>query len=462
MPRPRLFRTSSFRLALVYAGLTGISFLVLFGVIFWSTTRFMRHQIDDSVSSELDEITTDPLARSPDGIESLVKGLTRHSPGFYYLFQDARRRVLAGNLPALDPEVGVREWGTSIHPKKAHIPSLRGRGILLDDRYLFVGWSTHQLHEMEEMVTRAFLWGLAASISLALAGGVVMSGRLLRKIETVSATSRNIIEGDLNRRVPVTRTGDEFNHLAGSINAMLDRIQALMDDLRQVTTNIAHDLRTPLTRLRQRLELAQRSRSAAGDTDGILDVTVAEIDVILGIFAALLRIAQIESGARKSEFKVVHLSELLATVVELYRPAAEDKHQALAENVEPGLAVNGDRELLMQLFANLLENAVRHSPDGAALAVTAGRLENRIDVAVSDDGLGIPEELRGKVLQRFVRLEHSRTGAGNGLGLSLASAVAKLHDAVLTLSDNRPGLRVNVTFARPETDRRVTARPGTP
>jgi methyl-accepting chemotaxis protein len=244
----------------MYAGLTGISFLVLFGVIFWSTTRFMRHQIDDSVSSELDEITTDSQAGNADGMASIVQGLAKHSSGFYYLLQDPAGMVRAGNLPAVSPLMGIREWGES--PRSPY-SALRGRGINILGNYLFVGWSTHQLHEMEEMVVSSFVWGLATSIALALAGGIVTSGRLLRKIEVISETSRNIIEGDLQRRVPVTRTGDEFDHLADSINTMLDRIQALMEDLRQVTTDIAHDMRTPLTRLRQRLEIAQQSPADA-------------------------------------------------------------------------------------------------------------------------------------------------------------------------------------------------------
>jgi signal transduction histidine kinase len=443
-----MFRTSSFRLALMYAGLTGISFLILFGVIFWSTARFMRHQIDDSVSSELDEIMTDSQAREPDQIAALVQGLTRHSSGFYYLLQDPAGVVRAGNLPSIDPQVGIREWGKSGQSKGSRSPysAMRGRGVQFAGEYLFVGWSTHQLHEMEEMVVGSFAWGLAASIALALAGGAVMSSRLMRKIEVVSETSRNIIEGDLERRVPKTDAGDEFDNLAASINAMLDRIQTLMNDLRQVTTDIAHDMRTPLTRLRQRLELAQRSGVDAEGLRETLAVTVREIDVILGIFSALLRIAQIESGARKSGFKTLDLSELMHTTAELYRPAAEEKNQTFEESIAADLVIKGDYELLMLLFANLLENAVRHSPQGAKIDLKAQDADGRVEVIVGDNGRGIPAEMRAKVLQRFFRLENSRTTPGHGLGLSLAAAIVKLHEATMTLSDNGPGLRVTVSL----------------
>jgi signal transduction histidine kinase len=442
VPQGKVFRTSSFRHALMYAALTGLSFAVLFGVIFWSTTRFMRHQIDDSVSSELDEIVSQVTDAT--GVAAVVQGLAKHSSGFFYLLQDASGVVRAGNLPAVSPREGIREWNES--PKSPY-SAIRGRGINISGNYLFVGWSTRQLRKMEEMVVSSFVWGLATSIALALAGGIATSGRLLRKIEVIGETSRNIIEGDLQRRVPVTRTGDEFDRLASSINAMLDRIQALMDDLRQVTTDIAHDMRTPLTRLRQRLEMAQRSPVDEEQLREILATTIVEIDVILEIFGALLRIAQIESGARKAAFSSVHLSDLLHTAVELYRPAAEEKNQSLEEKIDAGLQVKGDRELLMQLFANLIENAVRHAPPGAHLSVMALRSGEKVNVSVSDDGPGIPDSMHAKVMQRFFRLESSRTTAGSGLGLSLSLAIVNLHDATIMLGDNKPGLSVAVSLA---------------
>jgi signal transduction histidine kinase len=205
-------------------------------------------------------------------------------------------------------------------------------------------------------------------------------------------------------------------------------------------------MRTPLTRLRQRLELAQRS---GVDVEGLretLAVTVREIDVILGIFAALLRIAQIESGARKSGFKTLDLSELMRTTAELYRPAAEEKNQILEESIAADLVIKGDHELLMLLFANLIENAVRHAPQGAKIDLKAQNADGRVEVIVGDSGRGIPAEMRAKVLQRFFRLENSRTTPGHGLGLSLAAAIVKLHDATMTLSDNKPGLRVTVSL----------------
>lgn len=444
MPKTKVYRTTSFRLALIYTALTGISFVILLVVIFFSTTHFMRHQIDDSVSSEVGEILAD--SQEPGSIRAVVQGLSRHPAGFYYLFQDDHGVAQAGNLPALEALQGVREWPKSPNFKRSAFSAIRGRGVIVPGGYLFVGWSTHQLNEMEEMVVGAFAWGLVACIALALAGGWVMSARLMRRIETVSNTSRNIISEDLRQRLPVTQAADELDHLAESINGMLDRIEMLMEDLRQVTTDIAHDLRTPLTRLRQRLELASRPEIDVATVRNTLGLSVTEIDSILGIFAALLHIAQLQGGPRRAAFKDVDLTELLATIAELYRPTAEENGQILLETVDKALVVEGERELLMQLFANLTENALRHTPRGSTVTIRASRADGRLTVSVIDDGPGIPENMRGKVLQRFFRLEVSRTTIGNGLGLSLANAIVRAHEATLELADAAPGLRASVIF----------------
>ena len=441
-----IYGTSSFRLALLYAGVTGVSFALLFAVIFWSTSRFVRHQIDDSVTNELNEI----MSETPGDVaatRAMVSGLARESSGFAYLFEDAQGQVLAGNVRALPPRVGVFEWDSGATQEDRRRGHIRGRGVRLGDNYLFVGWSTHQLHEMEEFIAISFIWGSAAAIAVALAGGAIMSGRLVRKIETVSATSRNIIRGDLTQRVPVAHAGDEFDRLSLSVNAMLDRIETLMRDLRQVTTDIAHDLRTPLTRLGQRLEFAARSNADAAALRQDLAVAREEVDDILAMFTAILRIAEVESGARKAAFASVDLGEVVDMVVEVYSSAAEAKGQQLEHRVDPDVGTTGDRDLLVQLFANLVENAIRHCPPGARIEVSAVHLDGWVEVSVSDNGPGIPAEMRGKVLQRFVRLENSRTSPGYGLGLSLATAIANLHDAPLSIMDNSPGLRVSVRLA---------------
>jgi signal transduction histidine kinase len=444
----RVFRTSSFRLTVLYGGLTSLGYLLLFGVVFWATTHAMERQIDASVAGELAEIRSAAPDGNTERLRAGVAALIGRSPDYFYLLQDASGRALAGNLPAVGPVPGVRQWPGSARHDKNPFSGIRGRGVMVGEgSYLFVGLSTVQLHEMEELVINGFLWGFALAMLVSLAGGAAMSLSFLRRIEAVSQTSRDIIGGDLQRRIPERGTSDEFDHLAASLNAMLDRIQSLMEGLRQVANDIAHDLRTPLTRLRQRLELAQR-RDVSGDgVAQVIEQAMQDIDSILETFGALLRIAQIESGARKAGFLPLDVSELLRNVIEIYQSAIEERRQTLVARLGTSLGVVGDRELLTQLFANLLDNAIRHSPDHARIGISARSEPGGIEVVISDNGPGIPAQLHEKVLQRFYRIESSRSTPGNGLGLSLAQAIARLHGSELTLGDHGPGLSVKVILA---------------
>jgi signal transduction histidine kinase len=445
---PRVFRTSSFRLTALYGGLTSAGYLLLFAIVFWSTTHYMQQQLDSSVAGELTEIQNAAPDGGRDQIRDVVAGLIGRSPDYFYLLQDADGRVLIGNLPATRAVTGIRQWPGSRRHRGNPFSGIRGRGIIVaGGAYLFVGLSTVQLHEMEELILHAFLWGLALALVLSLAGGAAVSLSVLRRIESVSRTSREIIGGDLQRRIPERGTRDEFDHLGASLNAMLDRIQTLMDGLRQVSNDIAHDLRTPLTRLRQRLELAQHDAAGGPLAAAIIPQTLCDIDSILETFGALLRIAQIESGACQAGFRPVHLGEVLRNVVEVYQPACEERGQTLEMHIETSPDVLGDRELLTQLFANLLDNASRHSPPGARIEVAATASTDRVSVVVADSGPGIPAEFRVKVMQRFFRLESSRSTPGNGLGLSLAAAIARIHGADLELGDHAPGLTVTVRLS---------------
>lgn len=447
MNLPRVFRTSSFRLTLIYAGLTGASFLVLFAVIMWSATRFMQHQLDLTVGAEIIEVRTAAGDDSTGNLAQAIDTSIEEAGDFFYLLQDRSGNVLAGNMPALDPVPGVRELPHRRRPRDQHFRDVRGRGeTTADGGYLFVGIDSHEVHELRESVSWSFLLGLIAATAIVLIGGVWMSFSVLRRIEGMSQASRDIVNEDLKRRIELNGSGDEFDHLAISLNAMFDRIQVLMDGLRQVSTDIAHDLRTPLTRLRQRLELAQMQPLDADSFRAVVGATVEGIDAVLETFSALLRIAQVEGGAGRSHFGPVDLTELLQTVAELYQPAFEDKEQRFSHSIPAGLTVQGDRELLTQMFANLVENATRHSPQGARIVLTAAAADTGIEVAVADDGPGIPPGMREKVLQRFVRLDSSRTTPGNGLGLSLVAAIANLHGVVLSMADNAPGLRFQAKF----------------
>jgi signal transduction histidine kinase len=312
---------------------------------------------------------------------------------------------------------------------------------------LFVGISDYQLGQVRQVILRTSVLGLGVTVVLAVAGGLAMSYGVLRRVEVVSRASRAIMAGDLAQRMTLRGTNDEFDHLSSSLNAMLDRIQDLMLGLQQVSSDIAHDLRTPLTRLRQRLELARRREDTVEGLHIAVDGAIDNVDAILETFGALLRIAQIEAGTRRSGFQPVSLSALLSGLIEAYQPVAEERTQALDAQIAPDLWVFGDRDLLTQMFANLIDNAVVHSAAGADLSVQAvSAARGMIQVMVRDSGPGIPPQYRQAVLQRFYRLDRSRSTPGSGLGLSLVRAVASLHDAALSLEDNDPGLRCVLVF----------------
>ena len=424
-----------------------LSGMVLFAIVAFSVTRFMAQQLDETVANELAEVQADAGGQDTAALRRVIDGLTVRSPGLYYLLQDTAGRMLAGNMTRLQPVAGARSLQVGQAAVRPSHGGVRGRGVVLPDGgYLFVGISDYQLGEVREVVARTFLLGLGASVILALSGGLVMSFGVLRRVETVSRASRAIMAGDLSQRMTLHGTDDEFDHLSTSLNAMLDRIQDLMLGLQQVSSDIAHDLRTPLTRLRQRLELARTRENTIEGFIAALDGAIANADAILETFAALLRIAQIEAGTRRSGFRPVALSELLEALIEAYLPVAEEKTQTMRAAIMPELWVDGDRELLTQLFANLIDNAIGHSQPGASLLITAAASGHAVQIVVADTGPGVPAQYHKKILQRFYRLENSRTAPGSGLGLSLVAAIAGLHDATLDFSDNAPGLRCTICF----------------
>ncbi len=452
MSLPRLFRTSSFRLTLLYAGLISASVIVLFAVIYWSATFYMTDQLDSAIGSDLTELRDGFREGGLQHLAALIDGRVSQMPSgpILYLLEDRDGRVLAGNLPSLPVHSGT--FAVELPPRGLgrRVRAVRARGVHLPGgNYLLVGTNAYPLDELREVIWRAFGWSFAVTLLLAFGGGAVMSGRVLRRVETISRTARAMIDGNLARRIPMRGADDEFDHLAASLNVMLERMEGSIEALRQVSNDIAHDLRTPLTRLRQRLELASRRPASVAELRTAIGDSIADADAILETFGALLRIAQIETGGPRDRLTAIDLSDLLQTVREVYQPMAEEKRQHLAADIAPGLDVCGDRELLAQMFANLIENALRHSPPEAAVTLAAHLRPEGIEVAVADTGPGIPESEYRNVFRRFYRLEASRTTPGNGLGLSLVAAIARLHGLALQLSDNRPGLRVSMRF-RPQ------------
>jgi signal transduction histidine kinase len=448
--------STGFRLLAWYAAVFVTSVAMLLLVVYWSTLAELDQQLSESVEREMEVLAelyrergTEPLMRA---IQLRITDL--RAPRRYYLLQDGAGNRIAGNLPPMKPlegEMVVSSYallnerpprsGTGAF--EAHPVVARGRR-LQDGEFLLVGENRYRAEKAREAIIQAFGWSIAITLLLAAGGGAALGAGFMQRIEAVNRTTRSIMEGDLSQRVPTRGGQDEMEQLAVNLNAMLDRIQGLMESVKRVSDDIAHDLRTPLSRLRHHLEAARAS--VGPDSEPVIEQSIAELDAILETFSALLRIAQIESGARQSAFADVNLSEIVSAVVDAYEAVAEDRSQTLKAAIEADVVIRGDRELLTQMVANLIENAIRHCPSGVRTGVRVARQDGAPSLLVEDTGPGIPAPERGKVFRRFYRLEGSRTTPGSGLGLALVKAVAELHGASVELSDNEPGLRVTVRF----------------
>lgn len=449
---PRSFRTTSFRLALLYAVLFAGSVLLLGGFVFWTVRLALEQQLATRVETESIALQAEFRSGGLQRLAALVRErmASRASPPLSYALLAATGERLAGTLPVGSAPPGWVdiEGGESVAGERT-ASAERFRALIValaDGARLAVAGDLGQIEEVEEAILGAF--GSAAGIVLILgiAGGLVLSIGFLRRVDAVTRTAEAIIAGDLSRRIPTRGVDDDFDRLALTLNRMLDRIGDLMERLRQVSNDIAHDLRTPLSRLRQRLESLRGSLAAEPEREREVDAAVADTDAILDTFGALLRIAQIESGARRSGFRAVDLSAVFETVVEAFAPSAEDAGKSLEARVAKHVFVRGDRELLSQLLVNLVENAIRHTPEAARIEVDLSVTEEHAVGIVFDNGPGVPERERERIFRRFYRLENSRSSPGSGLGLSLVAAVAALHNARIEVQDNRPGLRVTLHF----------------
>jgi signal transduction histidine kinase len=454
---PRSFlRSTSFRLLAWYGAVYGVSIIALLSIVYWITLASLNQGLRESVEREARVLVDLYESR---GVNSVVHAIQLRlvdlrPPRRYYLLQDEAGQRIAGNLPPIEPAEGEFELpATSLVPElpvKADdlsysYPATARGHILRNGEFLLVGENRFRTMKAQEAIVEAFGWGIAITLLLAAGGGVVLVAGFLRRIESINRTARSIMDGDLSQRMPTRNREDEMDQLAVNLNSMLDRIQALMESLKRVSDDIAHDLRTPLSRLRHRLEDA-RGMGEAG-RESVIEQSISELDGILETFSALLRIAQIESGARRAAFSEARLGQIVSAVSETYIPVAEDRGQCLEAAVESVPTIHGDRELLTQLVANLIENAIRHCPAGVKISVNLHQNAGVPTLCIADTGPGIPASEHESVFRRFYRLESSRTTPGSGLGLALVKAVADLHGAAVELSDNHPGLRVTVRFS---------------
>lgn len=456
----KLIRTTAFRLTLAYLFLFALFAAFLLGFFAWNTRRMVTEQITETVNAETSELD-DEFARG--GLRGLVYAIENRAlrPGAnLYLVTSATGQAIAGNVGSLAPGVmGQLGWNETVYRRLDEQASNDHRALVKVSDVpgglrLLVGRDLEERRRLFLIVASAAQFSVLVVIVLGLAGGIFVARRVLRRIDAMTGTAQRIMAGNLSERLPVGRSGDEIDRLADNLNAMLERIEALMSGLKEVSDNIAHDLKTPLTRLRNRSEEALASAKNEGEYRAALERTIEESDGLIRTFNALLMIARAESGQARDNMSNFDAADVAAGIQDLYEPLAEDKGLTLrvATSEAP---VHGNRELISQALANLVENAIKYGQSnkvarnpaaGPDIAIEARRDGERILLSVADRGPGIPEADRLRAIERFVRLEASRTQPGSGLGLSLASAVATLHGGELQLTDNNPGLRVTISI----------------
>jgi signal transduction histidine kinase len=448
----QLLKSASFKLTAAYVGLFSVSVGILASLIFFSATSELQHEIRTRIAADSvalrEEYAHGGTAQLLQAIAERQRG--RLVGGLDYTLYDAKGRLLFGKL------THVRCMGGWIiftgPPDGDEAPGQMEKLAVLvsplkSGYCLLVGDDIGKVRKFGALILNSFGWIFLLTAMMAVAGGIFLSSRFLKRIEAINRTAEAIIEGDIRRRIPRREAPDDLDRLAATLNRMLDRMAALMESLRHVSNDVAHDLRTPLGRLRNSLEEARRTARSPDEYRTILDHAVVEVDGILETFSAILRIAQIESGSRRSGFQRLSLSELMTDVCETFAPLMEDAGKTLRADIQPNLWIQGDRELLVQSLVNLMENAIAHTQAGALVTASLKRVASGIELYVADNGPGVAEAERENIFKRFHRLEQSRTAPGNGLGLSIVAAVAELHAAAISAGDNKPGLKIDIIFS---------------
>ena len=449
--------SSTFRLALIAIGTFGVIVSAIFSYVYLSTSSYVRSRSDRAIITEYSSLKSAYERSGRDGLTGLLQQRIADSnlADNVYLLADPSSARLAGNLGAW-PSAATAAGGWIEFRAEEPLPNATMRPLLRamtgtfpgGDR-LLVGRDISELDGFGDQIKTAVISSVVLIFVLAGVASILVTRRTVGRIEQINATSRAIMQSSLDRRIPLRGSHDEWDRVAENLNLMLDRIETLVGEVKQVSDNVAHDLRTPLTRMRGRLEKAYHGQRAGEDDQSLIGDTIADLDAVLRMFASITRIAQIETQARMDAFRTVNLVDIAGEVVELYDAAAEQDGTSLTVAGDRELLVTGDRDLIFDAIANLVDNALKHGRAGGHVIVTNENLDGRPVISIADDGPGIPIEEREHVFKRFYRIEHSRYTSGNGLGLSLVAAVARLHEARIEMLDNAPGLKVRLRFSLP-------------
>ncbi|WP_298214157.1 HAMP domain-containing sensor histidine kinase [Acidocella sp.] len=443
-------RSASLRFALIYSLVFGLSAIALAGILWFSTLSLLQRQAERSISDMLtvlmDANQKGGLPQLESAIRYRLTGLA--DPEIIIVLRDPAGRIITGNLdqwPGGLTQDGVW-YQLPVSRGWAHSTALLETATLPGGLRLLVGRDLTAAAELRVVLRDGLILAASLMTALGILGAIFVRSLFRRAIRDISVTTAAISQGDINRRVAISGVGDEFDELAVTINDMLERIARLMDGVRHVSNAIAHDLRTPVTRARARLEDAALHATTREEMQAAIDRATAELDGIVAVFEALLRISEIEAGSRRAAFTPFDLAPVLQDLDELYRAVAEDKDLVLNTRIAGPLPILGDRELIQQAVVNLLDNAIKFSPPLTMILFKARLSDGVVQIIIADHGPGIAEEDRARATERFFRAEAARNTAGSGLGLALVAAVAQLHNGTLHLQDNHPGLRAVISI----------------
>jgi signal transduction histidine kinase len=442
--------------ALIAIGAFGVIVSAIFGYVYLSTSSYVRSRSDRAIMADYLSLQGAYERNGRAGLIVLIQQrMTDKSfADGVYILVDPSLATLRGNIKVWPATVAAARGWTEFRAPEP-LPNTTSRPLLRamletfpsGDR-LLVGRDISDLDSFTDQIKTAVISGIALIFVLAGVASILVTRRTVGRIEAINATSRAIMLSGLDKRIPLRGTNDEWDSVAENLNLMLDRIETLMGEVKQVSDNVAHDLRTPLTRMRGRLEKAYHGQRIGENDQSLLGDTIADLDAVLRIFSSLTRIAQIETQARKGAFRTVNLFEIASEVIELYDAAAEQDGTRLTVIGDREVLVTGDRDLIFDAIANLVDNSIKHGRAGGQVVVANENIDGTPAISITDDGPGIPADEYEHVFKRFYRLEHSRYTPGNGLGLSLVAAVARIHGARIEMYDNAPGLKLTLRFSR--------------
>nr|WP_312010157.1 ATP-binding protein [Bradyrhizobium neotropicale] len=449
-------RSTTFKLALAAIVTFGVIAAAIFAYVYLSTASFVRSRSDQAITAEYSDLLGAYERSGRKELIELIRNRVADSSSAekLYLLVDHASAVLAGNLDKWPSAATTAQGWTEFHAPRAPDAASQSRframsATLPGGDRLLVGTDISDLDSFAAKIWAAVIAIIFLMFVVAVVASILVTQRTVGRIEEINATSRAIMQSGLDKRIPLRGSHDEWDRVAENLNLMLDRIEALMGDVKQVSDNVAHDLRTPLTRMRGRLEKAYHGERIGEKDLALIGDTIADLDAVLGMFSSITRIAHIETQVRKGAFRNVNLVEIASEVVELYDAAAERDGTDLSITGDREVRVTGDRDLLFDAIANLVDNAIKHGRAGGKIVVACENVDEEAVIAITDDGPGIPAGERDHVFKRFYRLEQSRYTPGNGLGLSLVAAVAHLHGARIELLDQSPGIQFKLWFSAP-------------